>query len=346
MSKAKILIPRKKLLRRALLVGAGGALIAGRKKIIRPAEAASSTILNLATRSPIDGTESVALATAGANWKATLFNILVAQSIALIPQTSWFVNFSTGADGNDGKTSGTAWATMQHAYSVVSSYYFNNQNITINVADGTYAPGSGTFGLIFQNGWVGGGTLTINGDTATPDNCVVSTTNADCFNLNAQIPGTVTIQGFKLTTTTAGSCITIQGSSGRGSLNFNNIDFGACAGNHLAAQNSGASISSGGQPYTISGNATNHYLCNSQGFLVLNSSTVTVTGTPAFTIFAQSTRLSFLDAESVTFSGAGGVTGQRFEADLNSVIFTGSGANPTYFPGNSAGTTATGGQYQ
>jgi hypothetical protein len=41
---------------------------------------------------------------------------------------------------------------------------------------------------------------------------------------------------------------------------------------------------------------------------------------------------------------SGGATGKRYVAELNGVINTfGGGAN--YFPGNVAGTTATGGQY-
>jgi hypothetical protein len=49
-----------------------------------------------------------------------------------------------------------------------------------------------------------------------------------------------------------------------------------------------------------------------------------------------------ISSANVTFSGA--ATGARYFANMNSIIQTnGGGAN--FFPGDSAGSTATGGQY-
>jgi hypothetical protein len=53
-------------------------------------------------------------------------------------------------------------------------------------------------------------------------------------------------------------------------------------------------------------------------------------------------RISMVAAALCTFTGA--ATGKRYDVTENGVISTaGGGAN--YFPGNAAGTTATGGQY-
>ena len=73
------------------------------------------------------------------------------------------------------------------------------------------------------------------------------------------------------------------------------------------------------------------------------SLTVTVTGTPAFAnAFCAAYVLGLAYPAFYTFSGS--ATGKRYEATTNGVISTG-GAAPTYFPGNVAGTTGSGGQY-
>jgi hypothetical protein len=80
------------------------------------------------------------------------------------------------------------------------------------------------------------------------------------------------------------------------------------------------------------------------GHVIVVGKTVTLTGTFSFgTAFANAARVGLIEANGNTYTG-GTITGVRYNADLNSVIFTnGGGAN--YFPGNSAGSTATGGQY-
>ena len=56
----------------------------------------------------------------------------------------------------------------------------------------------------------------------------------------------------------------------------------------------------------------------------------------------HATLLAAISAYSITFSGS--ATGQRYNASQNSVINT-YGGGASYFPGNAAGATATGGQY-
>ena len=68
-----------------------------------------------------------------------------------------------------------------------------------------------------------------------------------------------------------------------------------------------------------------------------------VSGTPAFsTAFATATRLGVINVGNITFTGS--ATGTRYDVVLNSVIDT-SGGGANFFPGDVAGTTATGGQY-
>lgn len=86
----------------------------------------SSSILNLTTRSPIDGTESTVLATAGANWQATLANIL----IALPTANSWTATLTPGG--------GTITATTLYSYYVqIGKAILFFANFNINPDNGT-----------------------------------------------------------------------------------------------------------------------------------------------------------------------------------------------------------------
>ena len=122
---------------------------------------------------------------------------------------------------------------------------------------------------------------------------------------------------------------------------FKNLDFGACATSHIWAE-SGSVIAADGN-YTISGSTTRHVFSTLAGTISLpNTIMVTLTGTPAFsTAFAVASSLGAMLIQS-TFSGS--ATGVRYVISSNSVVNTG-GGGASFLPGNSAGSTATGGQY-
>jgi len=70
--------------------------------------------------------------------------------------------------------------------------------------------------------------------------------------------------------------------------------------------------------------------------------TVTLTGTPNISFFAQALLLGNLHVGTNTYTGS--ASGTRYQSSGNSVINT-AGGGGSYFPGNSAGSTATGGLY-
>jgi len=146
------------------------------------------------------------------------------------------------------------------------------------------------------------------------------------------------LKGFKVQTTTSGIGVRAD----RSYLRLSNFNFGTCAGQHIIGFN-GAQIDILTN-YTISGSATgaSHYLTRYGSFLNNVGFTVTVTGTPAFATFAQSDYASVIECSLSTFSGA--ATGARYSVGGNAVIQTG-GGGASFFPGNAAGTTSSGGQY-
>ena len=240
-----------------------------------------------------------------------------------------------GSDSNNGlaNTSGGAFLTIQKAVDVVCGTLDTAiYTVTIQVADGTYTT------AIQAKSYVGGGAIEIVGNAGTPTNVVINTTSSTCFTNTCG--AAYTLKYMKLTTTTSGNCIYCGKNS---ATNFYGLDFGSAPGStHIYAEQQG--IVQAMATYTISGAANYHYVAGSQAEVRVTGSswTVTISGSPAFNTFAFCGAHGFIHHSSVTFSGT--VTGKRYDVIENGVIKTyGSGGN--YFPGNTSGTYATGGQY-
>lgn len=238
-----------------------------------------------------------------------------------------------GSNSNTGlaDTAGGAFLTIQKAIDTAAALDLGLHNVTVNVAAGEY-----TGAVTLKPFVTGGGKITISGAGATT---IISTTSAHAVSTAVNAKGYI-LSNMKIQTTTAGNCIY--------AINFSEIsvgaglEFGSCAGYHVRAEAlSSISFSSA---YTISGGAQIHYNATSFGNIsAQQSATVTLTGTPAFSVnFAYTDNLGLLVVANITWSGS--ATGARYFAGTNSVIQTfGSGAS--YLPGNSAGSTSTGGQY-
>ena len=245
----------------------------------------------------------------------------------LTANTTYYVS-PTGSDSNNGLSSGSPFLTIQKAITVVQALDLNGYTVTIQLADGTY-----TAGATIAGNFTGGGAVVINGNSTTPSNVVISVTSSQC--LYAYNGAIITIQNLKVQTTTGGDAI--RGTS-KAIIYYNNIVFGNCAAVHLNALDGAILYCSGN--YSIVGGASVHQYCEFGGEHRANGITITLTGTPNITNFAQCIA-GIMQLASNTYSGS--ATGTRYNASLNGVIYTAGGAS--YFPGSIAGTTATGGQY-
>lgn len=244
---------------------------------------------------------------------------------------TYFVNGSTGNDGNDGLASGTAFATIQKAIDVAASLDLGIFDVIIQVAAGTYAASNQLKSL------VGAGKAIIVGDEATPSNVTISVTGGECFR-SEPIRGTYALRGMKLATISSGNCIGVQGAGL--AVEIQNLDFGVCAGQHINSRGGAHVLQTGN--YSISGGGVIHWHAVS-GKIECQSFTISVTGTPAFSnAFARAQLLGLILAGSTVFSGS--ATGKRYDVVTNSSIYTG-GGGAAFLPGDSAGTAATGGQY-
>jgi len=241
-----------------------------------------------------------------------------------------------GSNSNDGlaNTSGGAFLTIQKAIDTVAALDIGVFNVTIRVADGTY-----TGSAIVSGPWLGSGTVTVMGNTTTPANVIISTTSADCFKV--QNGGSLTVSGMELRTTTGGFCLWAIGAGSQ--INMGSaLRFGACANYHIRTDANGY-IRASGSNYSIVGGAQCHVVVINGGLIELSGLTVTLSGTPAFSsTFSLAQATGLISMFSVTWSGS--ATGARYSISGNGVVNT-FGQATTYLPGNSAGTTATGGQY-
>lgn len=244
---------------------------------------------------------------------------------------------TTGSDGNDGLSASTPFLTIQKAADTIRTLFVPvGTTVTIQLADGTYSQSASLNLYPIQ----GGGYGYLKGNTGTPANVVVSSGAAVGNLINVRGPAsTWFVQD--LTLSSAHGASLIRASFG-GNVFYTNVRFGTTSLWHLRADFGGIIFATGA--YEIFGSAAVHAYCEGTGSVIsISGFTITITGTPAWsTAFAQAGGGASIRAVSNTFSGA--ATGKRYDAFLNGVINV-NGGGASYLPGNSAGTTATGGQY-
>jgi hypothetical protein len=243
-----------------------------------------------------------------------------------------------GSNTNSGteNTAGGAFATVQGALDAVCPRLdLGNFSVTIQVGNGTY-----TAPTTLRSYLSAAGRIIIQGDTTTPSNVVMSLTGGSIFYTggSSNVQGSpYTIQGFRLLGSGTFAAFNVGPS---GQIYFQACDFGGGFTAHCWANNGGFLQPIGN--YTVSGSATYHiYVSNGGTYRPATTVTVPVTGTPAVSQFAVASAALSILASNITFSGA--ATGSRYRVQTNAVVDA--GAVTAKFPGNSAGTTATGGQY-
>jgi len=239
-----------------------------------------------------------------------------------------------GNDANDGLSSGTALATINAAIAKCHQIDPNGYGVSIQLADGTYSAGSAPLNM--TGPLLGGTRLTINGNAAAPENVVLR-----CWGWHTAIiqnGAAVQLQHLELQNTGSGSLL--NGLTGA-DIRMSNLRFTASTRYQIELDGLVALNIVG--DYSILGGANRHLYLTRGASVTGSNRTATLIGMPNFSgSFILVTVGGLYQAWNQTWSGA--ATGTRYHAALNGVIYTfGAGAN--HFPGDAAGTTATGGQY-
>lgn len=241
-----------------------------------------------------------------------------------------------GSDSNNGltNTAGGAFLTIQHAINVATSLDNNGYDITLQMSAGTFAPPTKLKNII------GAGRVIIQGVGSTT--LVRNTVSGTSSFGRTGWQGVYDLLNFKLDATGT-SCYGIGADGGEpGVLTFGGLDFGAFPSGAHIRTGFGGYVGNRGRNYTISGAASYHISCYDGGQVRASSCTVTITGTPAFSVFALADRGGTMLLNSVTYSGS--ATGQRYSAVYCGGVLTFGGA--TYLPGNVAGVATSSGWYQ
>jgi hypothetical protein len=267
---------------------------------------------------------------AGRLTEAVMTALEVTDTLGYVPREKLAAarTYYVRTDGNDANTglvdsAGGAFLTIQKAVDVAAALDNGGYNITISIAAGTYTAGA------TLKSFVGSGYILIRGGTADRTSTLISTTSANCFTSGGH-DGLYRIQYLKMQTTTGGACYSAWG---RGATYFGYVTFGACAASHLSVNQNASVLME--YDYSISGGATAHWAVNQQARLTVNSGTITITGTPAFSAFATANLQSQISGWYATTTFSGSATGSRYSVNNSSVISFGGSA--TYLPGNAAG---------
>ena len=230
-----------------------------------------------------------------ADWMATLNG----KREVLTAWRQYWVNPNEGSDSNDGLSGANAFATLQKAIDVI---WETLDTAGYGVQIQLFAASNETYGV--ATGPVpGGGTVTINGNSSDPASIVLTRTGGNL--ITAQYGAALTVTGIEMRTVTSGNCLQAQFG---GNIYYTNVAFGSCAGAHVEAKGGGQTLA--GSAYTISGGAVSHFHAAYDATIVVSGSTITLTGTPAFSAyFAGVGENGNIQAISTTFSGS--ATGTR-----------------------------------
>lgn len=233
----------------------------------------------------------------------------------------------TGSDGNDGLSAGTPFATIQKAIDTALALDCARHDVTIQLADGSYA------GANVSRPLLGGGRLTVLGNETTPSSVVLSGGLSFANGVHAKVAGLrIAIATDLIHALSVGHGVTLR---------IGKMEFGAVGANadHIFCDNPCRVLLE--DNYTITGGARRHMNIGA-GYLSGAGRTVTLTGTPAFTQFAAVSHCGTIALSSATVVGS--ATGSRYLADTNGVIDT-FGKAATFLPGSTAGTNPSGGIY-
>jgi hypothetical protein len=260
---------------------------------------------------------------------------------------NWYVNSGSGDDVNHDGTSPTVGAgaigpfrTIQRAVTETYKYNMNGYDQFINVADGAY---TGQVILGQQNG---AGTVHLVGNVAQPQNCAIAG-NGSSHAVSVS-NSYYTVDGFRLSAPGSGQLDGIIVGSAA-TCHVTALRFGACARYHMSCMFAALGLGAGGAGIVIEGgaNANAHMRCESIGSIRSDSANqppLTILGAVSIGAFVSADQLSASWVPYSSITGAAFVTGQKYSATLNSTIAGGTG-NINYYPGSTAGSVATGGQY-
>jgi hypothetical protein len=243
------------------------------------------------------------------------FAILRRQREVLTAARTYYVSLA-GSNSNDGLSPGSSFQTIQHAVDVALFNLDTGGNtVVIQLADGVYDLAGDTIGVYLPP--LGGGSVYVRGNLATPANVVVKTTDNYVFDVEEFAD--IRIEGMELQCLGSGgwACVAAFNQS---IVRLNNIRFGSCPGSDHILSAGFSNVLMLSAPIFIVGDAGISWHATSYGHIGINKA-VTLVGSRTFSYFAYVEDSSnLLLSNGTSFSGPA-ATGTRAHVDTNSTIF-------------------------
>lgn len=255
--------------------------------------------------------------------------VLVGEARELLSANRTYYVRSDGSNSNTGlaDSSSGAFLTIAKAMSVIATIDFNGYTVTVQVRDGTFAG----FTVPVTVGQAGVANLVIQGNSSTPAN--VAITSAMTIGAGAR----ATIKD--LAVTSSGNGLVVDGAGAV--CAFSNIAFGACTAAQIYVASCAQATMTGNCSFT---GASGERVWARWGAVYIEEfRTCTYTSTPSYSV-ANMYILSGATVSAAVSTQSGSATGVRYVVSGNALLETG-GGGASFFPGNSSGSTATGGQY-
>jgi hypothetical protein len=244
----------------------------------------------------------------------------------------------TGSDATGDGSAGNPWRNISKAY----TYARDNLDLaghTVWVQLPAHL--SGQWNLLHGalTGAIGGRSFIVNGDPNNPTVYLMSGEAVGAELIAVFDGAALTVQGTGLTVPNGIALV-----ASNGTILFGHVLLNAAA-IHLDAASPQALIQAIGDYYIVGvGPLVNiHAVAEDHGQIALPVH-VTIAGTPTWnSTFAQGDLGGMVDGTSFSYSGT--AYGKRYNASGNGIVFTGGSGGPNFFPGDTAGTTGTGGIY-
>jgi hypothetical protein len=279
-----------------------------------------------------DGTNAQQIATVG-----YVASQLPPTRIRLTANKSFYIA-NSGSDVNDGLTTGTAWATLQHAYDTLQQGYdLNGFTVKFNIAAGSYVGVQMTYPLVGQKAqpaveWAGAGAATVINATSSGIGSFVVLLGAGTSIHDLAISNSNNVNG---NFSTEGYGIYADQDS---YVLINNITFGACGQSQICAAHGATILTTvSGSVLTVTGDAQAFMQTVSSGSISCPEAHIVFNNTVTYaqaTVYANI--YGYIGLQSATFTNPSNVNGPRYISDLFAVVNTG-GGGPSFIPGNSPG---------
>tara|TARA_R110002012_G_scaffold38863_1_gene107801 strand:- start:50191 stop:51558 length:1368 start_codon:yes stop_codon:yes gene_type:complete len=241
---------------------------------------------------------------------------------------SFFVDAILGNDAGSGMGQASdAFASLPRALAAALSLDSGGHDVTIEIASGIYGLAET---LRIGTGLTGGGKLILQGNSADPDAATIEATDS----VIEVSSGYLLLRGVRLqNSSTVKAVVTV---ATQGEVILDQVAFGP-AGGHLNVAGGRVALAGG---YAIKGSAAYHLRVSEGGLYDGSAQSVVLQDTPSF----SDTYITCSEGSVARVTGqgfTGNAAGKRFDLSTNGIII----ARGNTLPGDTAGTTQTGGQY-